>query len=268
MAGLIAAKGRGIGLCGLLIGVAIALSAAVAHAQAGGAALMATSNPYPNFFDIATPGRFSLTLFGGGFGSDQYATTQEGIQVEQSLTRYVGIVGRATGYQLYMGHGFASPLEPNPGTSSGGARYNFGRFQGGIDFAVTPTTHLYMFGGDDAGNSHNANIEGDISSWLLVHSTHPLNFLVSSVYSWQNNISSSSIDLRAVLLSTEDYLLMGGAGGVIYGSGFVSGLAGQGGPDLGLYYRPWQLGADVQAGYGTPNGYGQLTLYKQFSWTE
>ncbi len=269
MAGLIAVKGRGAGLCGLLIGVAMALSAAVAHAQtAGGAALMASSNPYPNFFDIATPGRFSLTLFGGGFGSDQYGTTQEGVQAEQSVTRYLGIVARATGYQLYMGHGFASPLEPNPGTSSGGARYNFGRFQGGFDFAVTPTTHLFMFGGDDAGNSHNANIEGDISSWLLVHSAHPLNFLVSSVYSWQNDISSSSIDLRAVVLSTEDYLLMAGAGGVIYGSGFVSGVAGQGGPDLGVYYRPWQIGADVQAGYGTPHGYGQLTLYKQFNWTE
>lgn len=269
MAGLSTAKGRGPCLCGLLVAVAAAaLSASAAHAQISTTTPVGASNPYPNFFDVATPGRFSLTVFGGGFISDPYGTTQEGIQAEQSLTRYLGIVARATGYQLYMGQGFANPLQPNPGTAGGSSRYNFGRFQGGVDFAATPTTHLYLLGGDDGGDSHNANIEGDISSWLLVHSAHPVNFLVSSVYSWQNDISSSSIDLRVVLLSTEDYLLMAGAGGVIYGGGFVSGIAGQGGPDLGVYFRPWQIGADVQAGYGTPNGYGQLTVYKQFSWSE
>jgi len=84
-----------------------------------------------------------------------------------------------------------------------------------------------------------------------------VNLLVGSVYSWQSRITSTSIDLRLVVLSTEDYLLMAGGGGV-YAGGFVSGAAGQGGPDLGVYYRPWQLGADVQAGYGSPDGYGQL----------
>jgi hypothetical protein len=249
--------------------VGAGLAALVLAGWVGTAAAQIGSTPlYPNFFDLATPGRFSLTLFGGGFGSDEYGTTQEGVQAEQSLTRYIGVVARATGYQLYMGHGFANPLSPNPSTGSGSSRYNFGRFQGGFDFAVTPTFHLYLLGGDDGGDSHNANFEGDISSWWLAHSAHPINFLVSSVYSWQNNISASSIDLRVVVLTTENYLVMAGGGGVIYGSGFVSGVAGQGGPDLGLYYRPWQIGADVQAGYGTPNGYGQLTLYKQFSWTD
>ena len=63
-------------------------------------------------------------------------------------------------------------------------------------------------------------------------------------------------------------MLLAGAGGVIYGGGFVSGVAGQGGPDLGVYYRPWQIGLDAQGGYGSPNGYGQITLYKQFAWSE
>jgi hypothetical protein len=257
-----AGKGRHRFICGLLAVIAVTLCAMEARAQTTPAW---ASNPYPNFFEIATPGRFSLTLFGGGFLSDKYATTQQGVQFEQSLTRYVGVVGRATGYQLYEGEGFDNPLSPGAGHS---ARLNFGRFQGGIDFAVTPTTHVYLLGGDDGGNSHNANFEGDISSWLLVHSPHPLNLLVSSVYSWQNNITANSIDLRAVLLSTEDYMLMAGGGGVIYGGGFVSGVAGQGGPDLGVYYRPWQVGLDAQAGYGSPNQYGQITLYKQFSWRE
>src|SRR5579875_3513027 len=268
MAGFISAKRRGAGLFGLLVAVTAGRLGAGAHAQMTGMTPLSASNLYPNFFEIATPGRFSLTLFGGGFGSDQYGVTQEGVQAEQSLTRYVGIVGRVTGYQLYMGSGFSNPLIPSASTVHGASRYNFGRFQGGIDFAVTPTTHVYVLGGDDGGDSHNANIEGDISSWLLVHSLHPLNLLVSSVHSWQNDITASSIDLRVVVLTTENYMLLAGGGGVIYGGGFVSGVAGQGGPDLGVYYRPWQIGADVQAGYGTPNGYGQLTIYKQFSWLE
>ena len=266
MTGSVAAKGRWVYVCGLLAAIVVGFCAVAAEAQTTPGW---SSNPYPGFFDVAAPGRFSLTLFGGGFLSDQYATTQEGVQAEQSITQYVGVVARATGYQLYMGHGFSNPLLPNPPTGvSGSSRYNFGRFQGGVDFAVTPTTHVYLLGGDDGGNSHNANFEGDISSWILVHSAHPINFLVSSVHSWQNDITASSIDVRAVVLSTEDYMLLAGAGGVIYGGGFVSSVAGQGGPDLGVYYRPWQIGLDAQGGYGSPNGYGQITLYKQFGWTE
>src|SRR5579875_4198152 len=268
MARINAAKSNAHRIGGFLIVITAVLLAPIAQAQISTTSLVGGANPYPDFFDIATPGRFSLTLFGGGFGSDEYGTTQEGVQVEQSLTRYVGIVGRVTGYQLYMGSGFSNPLIPSASTVHGASRYNFGRFQGGIDFAVTPTTHVYVLGGDAGGDSHNANIEGDISSWLLVHSLHPLNLLVSSVHSWQNDITASSIDLRVVVLTTENYMLLAGGGGVIYGGGFVSGVAGQGGPDLGVYYRPWQIGADVQAGYGTPNGYGQLTIYKQFSWLE
>ena len=245
--------------------IALVISAAGAQAQISSTTPAGASNPYPNFFDIARPGRFSLVAFGGGFISDKYGTLQEGIQIEQSLTRYVGIVGRATGYQLWLGEGFDSPFSPGSGHR---ARFNFGRFQGGIDLAVTPTTHVFLMGGDDGGDSHNANIEGDISSWLLVHSRHPLNFLVSSVHSWQNDITASSIDLRMVLLSTEEYMLMAGGGGVIYGGGFVSDVAGQGGPDFGIYYRPWKIGLDAQAGYGSPHQYGQITIYKQFSWTD
>jgi hypothetical protein len=251
------------GLVSVFLAVmAIALWSAAAQAQTTPAW---SSNPYPNFFELAAPGRFSLTLYGGGFISDKYATTQQGIQAEQSLTRYLGLVGRVSGYQLFEGEGFDDPLAPGTGHE---ARLNFGRFQGGIDFAVTPTTHVFVLGGNDIGDSYKANFEGDISSWLLVHSAHPLNVLVSSVYSWQNDVTSNSIDLRFVVLSTENYMLMLGGGGVIYGGGFVSGVAGQGGPDLGIYYRPWQIGMDVQAGYGSPNQYGQLTLYKQFSWAD
>jgi len=53
---------------------------------------------YPGFFSIQTPGLLQATLFGGGFVSDKYGVLQEGVQVEQSVTPYIGFFGRATGY--------------------------------------------------------------------------------------------------------------------------------------------------------------------------
>ncbi|HLH75243.1 MAG TPA: hypothetical protein VKV28_00425 [Candidatus Binataceae bacterium] len=247
----------------LMMVVIFAWGASVAYAQVPPAAIFSTY--FPNFFNLQEPGTLSLTIFGGGFVSDQYAVTQEGFQFEQSITRYIGAVVRTTGYQLFMGQGFADPLAPSTGHS---ARFNFGRFQGGVDLTVWNNTHLYLLGGGDAGDSNAADIEGDLSTWLIAHSRHPLNLLVSAVHDYQNGVTSSSIDLRTVLASTEDYLLMAGGGGAIYGGGFVSSVAGQGGPDLGLYYRPWHAGIDAQAGYGTAHQYGQIILYKQFNWVE
>jgi len=127
---------------------------------------------------------------------------------------------------------------------------------------------LYLLGGKDVGNSDAATIEGDFSTWLFVHSYHPISFMTSTVHNFQNSVTSSSIDIRTVVGSTENFLFTAGGGGAIYGGGFVSGVAGQGGPDLGVYYRPWRLGADVQGGYGSADQYGQIAIYKQFSWLE
>ena len=65
---------------------------------------------YPGFFSLQTPGLLRVTAFGGGFVSDKYGVLQEGAQVEQSVTPYIGVFGRATGYQLWIGGGFESPL--------------------------------------------------------------------------------------------------------------------------------------------------------------
>jgi|SRR5579875_434899 len=247
-------------------GVALLMAMMAGSAQAQTlSSVSALTNYYSDFLSVQKPPGLGLTLFGGGFVSDQYATLQEGFQLEQTVTHHLGVVARATGYQLFMGQGFANPLAPSATPSS---RYNFGRFQGGLDIGVLPNTHLYLLGGGDAGDSSAPNIEGDISNWLFVHSHNPLNILISAVHDWQNGVTSSSIDLRAVVLSTEDYLLMAGGGGAIYGGGFVSDVAGQGGPDLGVYYRPWEAGIDAQAGYGSAHQYGQIVLYKQFGWIE
>lgn len=220
---------------------------------------------YPNFLQLERPGRLNATLFGGGYGSDKYGTIQEGFQLEQSITRYVGVVGRVSGYQLFIGEGFDDPLAPGSGHA---ARLNFARMQAGADFTLYPGTHLYLLGGGDAGDSHAAVVEGDFSSWLFMHSPHPVNFSFSSNYNDQNQVVSSGIDLRAVVLSTEKYMVLAGGGGAIYAGGFVSSIQGQGGPDLSVYLRKLGMGVDLQAGYGDAHQYGQASLYKTWGFRE
>lgn len=220
---------------------------------------------YPGFFSLQTPGLFQTTIFGGGYVSDKYGVLQEGVQAEQSITPYVGFFARATGYQLWIGQGFESPLAPGSGSFP---RLNFGRFQGGLDFTLWPGTHLYVSGGHDVADSDATVIEGDFSSWLLLHSQHPINASFSTIYDWQNGVESSEIDVEAILLSTEKFMVLGGIGGAMYFGGFLTNTQGQGGPDLGFYYRPWQVGVSAQAGYGNAHQYGQISMYKQLSWFE
>jgi hypothetical protein len=222
-------------------------------------------NLYPGFFRLQKPEVFDLILYGGGFGSPKYGSIQEGLQLQQTVTPYFGVVGRITGYQLWIGDHFDNPLAPSGGHHG---RLNFARLEAGGEFAVYPGTRLFVLGGGDVGDSHAAVIEGDLSSWLLTHSRHPLNFSFSANHNYQNHITSAEIDLRMVVLSTENYLLTAGGGGAIYQGGLLNSAAGQGGPDLGIYFRRWGLGVDIQAGYGNANGFGQLSFIKQFDLTE
>ncbi len=100
---------------GVIVALALALSALAsappAHAQW-------FEDTYPGFYSLQTPGLLQATLFGGGYVSDKYGVLQEGVQVEQSVTPYVGVFGRATGYQLWIGNGFESPLAPGSGKFS------------------------------------------------------------------------------------------------------------------------------------------------------
>jgi len=246
----------------MTVALAVALSALTiapaAHAQW-------FDDTYPGFFSLQTPGLLRATAFGGGFVSDKYGVAQEGVQVEQSVTPYIGVFGRATGYQLWIGGGFQSPLAPNSGSFP---RLNFGRFQGGVDLTLFTGTHLYISGGHDVADSDASVVEGDFSSWICLHSQHPVNGSFSSMHDFQNGVTSTEIDLQAILLSTEKYMILGGVGGAMYNGGFLTDAQGQGGPDLGFYYRPWQLGVSAQAGYGNAHQYGQISMYKQLNWFE
>ena len=223
-------------------------------------------NLYPGFFEPASPQILSATLFGGGFGSQDYGAVQEGFQLQQTITPYIGIVGRVTGYQMWIGDHFNNPLAPATATHQ--SRLNFGRLQGGLEFALYPGTTLYLLGGGDVGNSHAAVIEGDYSSWLFTHTHHPINFSFSASHNYENHITSSEIDLRMVALSTANYLVTAGGGGAIFQGGQIVDAGGQGGPDLGVYFRKYAFGIDVQAGYGNAGGFGQISFIKQFDFVE
>jgi len=246
--------------------VALALGALMIAAFPSSARAQYSFNDiYPDFFKIPEHGQLSTLGFVGGYGSDKYGTIQEGFQLEQSITRYIGVFGRVTGYQLWIGGGFASPL--NPGMDHD-ARLNFGRAQGGLDLNLWPGTHFFISGGKDFGDSRATVVEGDMSSWFLLHSFHPINLSFSAIHDYQNGVTSTEVDLQTILLSREKYLVMAGGGGAFYMGGFVRGTDGQGGPDLSFYYRPWQVGWSAQAGYGSAHQYGQLTMYKELDFTE
>lgn len=146
-----------------------------------------------------------------------------------------------------------------------------------------------MLGGRDADDSDASVLEGDLTTWLFMASPHAINLTTSVVYDFENHVTSAEIDSRAVVKSTEKYILTAGAGGAIYHGGSVpnsnsnlpsgailpseQGLlgrenfdGGRGGPILGIYFSGWQLGIDVQAGYGTSNEYGQISIFKRFDW--
>jgi len=223
-------------------------------------------NLYPGFFEPANPQVLDAFLFGGGFGSQDYGAIQEGLQLHQTVNPYFGVVGRVTGYQLWIGDHFNNPLAPATFTHQ--TRLNFARLQIGGEFALYPGTILTLLGGGDVGASHAAIVEGDFSSWLFTHTHHPLNFSFSASHDFENHVTNAEIDLRMVALSTADYLVTAGAGGAIYQGGQITSVGGQGGPDLGLYFRKWGFGVDVQGGYGDSGGFGQISFIKQFDFVK
>jgi hypothetical protein len=242
-----------------LTAAAVLLVASAALAQTTAAP------PSPGSFSLLHPGNLSLTLLAGGYISSDYGVTEQGLQAEQSITPVIGLIGRATGYQLYIEDNFDNPLNPGTGHK---ARYNFARLQGGLDFHIGETSYLSILGGGDVADSTAGSVEGDFSTWLLAHTQHAVNLAVSSIYTSENNVVANEIDLRAIAYSTESYVLMAGGGGAIYAGGFVHGATGQGGPIFGIFLPEWRAGLDIQAGYGSASEFGEITIYKQFKWTE
>jgi hypothetical protein len=224
----------------------------------------AWAGAYSDFFELANPPHFSLMVFGSGYGSDVYGSTHGGFQFDQTITRYVGLVGRVSAYQVYHGSGFDNPLAP----AAKSATRNFGRFEGGIELTPVQGTSLSVMGGHDVGDSDAPVIDGDFSSWLAPHSIHPVNFSFSASHYYQNGVTSGRIDLRTIALSTADLMLLAGAGGAIWGDGSVGQAKGQGGPDIGIFIRDWHLSIDLQVGYGSAHLYGLVGFSRVFGWDE
>jgi hypothetical protein len=230
-----------------------------------GQTVMPPPRAQPGPFTLLSPETLDLSIYGGGYVSADYATTDQGLQVTQSITQNIGLIGRVTGYQLYIHDNFDNPLNPRTGHRS---RLNFGRLQGGFDFQLVEGTYVSILGGGDVGDSDAATAEVDMSTWLFRRSPHPINLAATSLYSTENRVLSSEVDLRAVAYSTDSYTIVAGGGGALYAAGFIHGVAGQGGPIFGLYLPGWRMGVDIQSGYGSAQEYGDISIYKQIRWTE
>ena len=146
---------------------------------------------------LTTPAQphLDVTFFGGGLASEDYYLTDEGIQLEQSITEGIGIVGRATGYQLWIEKNSTSPLAPSNKVAN---RLNFGRFEGGFDLSPATGFNFVLLGGHDVGDSDAWVIESDISMWFFLADPHPLNIFIAPVHDFQNDVTSSEIDFRVV----------------------------------------------------------------------
>jgi hypothetical protein len=224
----------------------------------------ATAQDLSIFYQPANPGRFTLRLFGTGYGAEKYSSTHEGFELSQTLTGAVSVVGRVSAYQIYQGTGFDSPLVP----SAHSATRNFGRFQGGLSVTPLQGTTFVMTGGADAGDSDRPMFENDFSTWLWMHARHPVNFAYSSSHYYNNGVTNGLIDMRTVALSTNSLILILGAGGAIWGGGSVGQAKGQGGPDVGIFVRKWRVSLDLQAGYGSSHTYGTIGFSRTISWEE
>jgi hypothetical protein len=228
-------------------------------------ATTARAFPYSDFFTAANPQHLSLTLFASAIGNEsRYAATHEGFQLEQTLNPYIGVVGRVSGYQIYQGAGWDNPLTVHPGTRP----RNFGVFMGGIDLLPFQGTSLAILGGRDVGDSSGARIEGDFSSWILLHSRHPINVSFIGDHFYNNGQTSGMIDVRVVMSSWREVTWLLGAGGQLWGGGFQPHVMKEFGPDLGLFFRQWQTSVDLQAGYGNNHGYGTISVSHHFGWDE
>ena len=230
----------------------------------------AQASPYSDLFTTTIPEHLSLTISSSGYGSDAYDTTYEGFELEQSVTRFVGLVGRVSAYQIYHGDGFNTPF-PFGDTDlfARGTPRNFGRFEGGIDLMPFQGTSIVIMGGKDVGDSEISLIDGEFSSWILFHSAHPINLSSNVVCYFQSNTRNTSrIDLRTVAFATGKLMLLIGAGGAIWGGG-GSDLQGQAGPDIGVFLNTWRTEIDLQIGYGgNPHTYGLISVAKHFGWDE
>ena len=218
----------------------------------------------PQSLQLEDPGRLTVKLFSVGFGSEKYGTTNAGLEIGQTITPVLSIIGRAIAYQVYQGTGFDSPLEP----ASRSAPRNFGAFEGGVSLFPIRGTTFSLLGGENVGDSDAPVFENDFSCWLALRRRHPINFAYSTNHYFQNGVTNGLLDARMVARSTGRLLLLLGVGGAVWGGGSVGQAKGQGGADIGIFLREWRVSVDLQAGYGSSRTYGLVSLSRSFSWEE
>lgn len=94
---------------------------------------------------------------------------------------------------------------------------------------------LVVLGGHDVGNADRSVIEGDFSSWLFLHSRHPIDFSFTSTHFHENGVTSTLMEVRTIVYSTGKWLFLAGGGGAFWGGATERKPNGQGRPDLGFF---------------------------------
>ena len=222
---------------------------------------------WQQFLKPRIPPYLECTLFtggveAGGLSPERYQALLEGLEAQQSVTHGVSLVGRVSGIELLIHGNFSNPLQPS---DTGRPRLNFARLQGGLRLSPLPQLDVTILGGRDVGDSSAAVIEGDTRYSMFLSSEHPTTFSTSTVHDYQNGVTSSEIDFRSILFNGNRLAVYAGPGGQVYGGGIVPNTQGQGGAIIGAMLRQYNLGIEVQSGYGNAGEYTQLSLFKGFS---
>ena len=148
------------------------------------------------------------------------------------------------------------------------ATRTFERLLGGIDITPVQEVSLVVLGAHDVGNADAPVIEGDFSSWLFLHSRHPIDSSFTSTHFYEDGITSSLTDLR-----TNCTLPVSGSspleGAERSGAeGPKESQTASRGPDLAIFLREWDTRIDVQSGYGSSHLYGLVGFSKPLGWDD
>ena len=104
--------------------------------------------------------------------------------------------------------------------------------------------------------------ENDFSSWLLMHTRHPINLAYSTSHYYESALSNGLIDVRTVALSTSYLIFASGGRWCHLGWRVRWASQGQRGPDAAVFLREWQSTIDVQFGCGSSHTSGTAVCPK------
>jgi hypothetical protein len=221
---------------------------------------------YPALSRLGQSEKFDVKAFANASSHDRDTAAQQGVEFEQEVNRYVNLGGRISGnQQVTRGSGkLASFFDSNP---SNGSLLKYGRFQGQVRVA-SAGNHFVILGEQDTGDNKASSIEGKFSSRRRQNKRFQVDLSGSVRHDFKTNLTSSAMDVRSVVFTGKNLMVVVGAEGSFYGGGAASLAGGQFGPVIELWLPKWDLPVTASTGYGSTGGFGLLSLSRSFNLTE